>query len=339
MYNIIINITVINMKTDTSDEIIKYIKFRGQVTGKDIADHLGITRQALFKQFFKLIAEGKISKIGKPPKVFYFIKEKEAKKIGIETEIDSISKKVIENNFLIITPSGERKEGLDGFIYWCQKTNQPVGKTAKEYAKTLEKYNAFKKAGFIDGMAKLKATFPKVYLDNIFYLAFYSIERFGKTKLGQMLLYAKQSQSKNLMKELILDLKPRVEQLIKKYKIDGVGFIPPTVKRETQFMRELERNLHLRARTVSIVKIKTEVVIPQKTLNKLSDRVENARKTIVVNDKNEYNNILLLDDAVGSGATLNETAAQIRAKRIVKGKIIGLAITGSFKGFDVISEV
>lgn len=327
------------MKTDTSDEIIKYIKFRGQVTGKDIADHLGITRQALFKQFAKLFSEDKIFKVGKPPKVFYFIKEKETGEIDTENDIDNISKKVIEENFLIITPAGERKEGMEGFVYWCQKTNQPIGKTGKEYAKTLEKYNAFKKAGFINGMEKLKATFPEVYLDNIFYLDFYSIERFGKTKLGQMLLYAKQSQNKNLMKELILELKPRIEQLVKKYKIDGVGFIPPTVKRETQFMRELEKHLHLNMRAVSIVKIKTEVAVPQKTLNKLADRVENAQKTIIVNDKNEYKNILLLDDAVGSGATLNETAAQIRIKGIAKGKIIGLAITGSFKGFDVISEV
>jgi hypothetical protein len=41
---------------------------------------------------------------------------------------------------------------------------------------------------------------------------------------------------------------------------------------------------------------------------------------------------------VGSGATLNETATQIKQKGIAK-KVIGLSITGSFKGFDVISEV
>lgn len=330
---------MINMKTDTANEIIKYIRLKGQVTGKDIADHVEITRQALFKQFAKLIAEGKISKIGKPPKVFYFIKEKEAVESGFEKKIDSASRKAIEDNFLIITPAGERKEGLNGFIYWCKKTNQLIGKTAKEYARTLKKYDDFKKNGFIDGISKLKSTFPKVYLNNIFYLDFYSIERFGKTKLGQMLLYAKQSQNKNLMKELIFDIKPRIERLVEKYKIDGVGFIPPTVKRETQFMRELEKNLQLGVRTIPIIKVKTEVVVPQKTLNKLSDRIENARKTIIVNDKNKYNNILLLDDAVGSGATLNETAAQIKLKGIVKGKIIGLAVTGSFKGFDVISEV
>ena len=323
----------------TSEQIKKYLKDKDQATGSELADFLEISDRAVRKQLVNLLEKKEIDKIGKPPKVFYFVKEKKSEEISIKASIDDISKKVIEKNFLIITPIGKRKAGLDGFAYWCQKTNQPVGKTAKEYVKTLEKYNAFKKDGFVDGMIKLKTTFPKVYLDNIFYLDFYSIERFGKTKLGQMLLYAKQSQNKKLMKELILSVKPYIEQLIKKYKIDGVGFIPPTVKRETQFMKELKKNLHLEMRTVSVVKIKMEVAVPQKTLNKLSDRVENARKTIVVNDKNEYKNILLLDDAIGSGATLNETAGQIKTKRIVKGKVVGLAITGSFKGFDVISEV
>jgi len=49
--------------------------------------------------------------------------------------------------------------------------------------------------------------------------------------------------------------------------------------------------------------------------------------------------ILLIDDAVGSGATLNETAKKIRDKKMCQGKIIGITITGSFNGFDVISEV
>jgi len=327
------------MKTDTSKKIVEYINKNKQATGKELADYLEISRQALFRHLSQLLANDQIYKIGKPPKVFYFVKEKEDKKINDIVKIDSVAKKIIEKNYLIITPAGARKNGLEGFILWCRKTNQPIQKTAKEYVKTLEKYSVFKKAGFIDGMAKMKATFSQVYLDDLFYLDFYNIERFGKTKLGQMLLYAKQSQNKIIMKELIFDIKPSVERLMKKYKIDGVGFIPPTVKRETQFIKEMEKGLDLNARKISITKIKTEVAVPQKTLNKLPDRVENAQKTIIVNDRKKYKNILLIDDAVGSGATLNETAAQIKAREICQGKIIGLAITGSFKGFDVISEV
>ena len=91
--------------------------------------------------------------------------------------------------------------------------------------------------------------------------------------------------------------------------------------------------------TLSVTKIKTEIIVPQKTLPKLEDRIENARKTIIVDDKRKYKNILIIDDAVGSGATMNEIAKQIKNKKMMSGKIIGLAITGSFKGFDVISEI
>ncbi len=104
-------------------------------------------------------------------------------------------------------------------------------------------------------------------------------------------------------------------------------------------MKELEKELSLPIRTVSVSKLRTEIIIPQKTLSKLEDRIENAKNTIVVDEEKRYRNILLIDDAVGSGATLNETARKIKDKRLVTGKIIGLAITGSFKGFDVISEV
>ncbi|MEA3272943.1 MAG: hypothetical protein U9P90_04745, partial [Patescibacteria group bacterium] len=106
-----------------------------------------------------------------------------------------------------------------------------------------------------------------------------------------------------------------------------------------QFMKEFEKKLNLSTKKISITKIKTEIIVPQKTLSGLSDRIENAKSTFAVEDLKIYNNILLIDDALGSGATLNEITAQIRDRGICRGKIIGLAIVGSFKGFDVISEV
>jgi len=321
----------------TSEKIIQYIQSNKQASVGELVDFLGLSRMAVSKQLLNLISDGKLFKIGKPPKVFYFIAEK---KTEIEiTEIDESIKKIIEDNFILVTPAGERKEGLDGFAFWCQKTKQPIEKTAVEYVRTLAKYKAFEKNGLLDGMEKFKATFDEICLDGIFYSDFYSIERFGKTKIGQLLLYAKQSQDKKIMKELAIHIKPKIDYLIKKYKIGGVGFIPPTVKREVQFMKELEKCLDLDVRKISIVKVKTEISVPQKTLNKLEDRIENARKTIIVDESRQFGNILLIDDAVGSGATLNETAKQIKDKHICKGEIIGFSVTGSFKGFDIISEV
>ena len=323
---------------NTTSKILDYIRKNNQATGSELADVFNISDRAIRKQLSKLLENGEIYKIGKPPKVYYLINE-DKKTIKIENITDNKIAKEIEQKFLIITPAGEKKEGVSGFIYFCKKNNLPVEKTAIEYLQTIEKYDKYKEGGLINGYIKLKKTFSNVYLDELFYLDFYSIERFGKTRLGQLLLYAKQSQNKTLMNEIIIEIKPKIDSIIKKYKIDGLGYIPPTVKREIQFMRVLEKGLKEDVRKVKIVKVKTTVAVPQKTLNKLVDRIENAKNTIVVEENSKYKNILLIDDAVGSGATLNETAKKIRDKNICKGKIIGLSLTGSFNGFDVISEV
>ena len=324
------------MKGNTSQKIFDFIEDKGQATGNDLTGYLSITSRAVRKQLNKLLSEGKLYKVGKPPKVFYLLSKQ--KSIANKYDIEPSLKKSIDDNFLVITPSGERLEGSQGFIYWCNKQKLGVEKTALEYGRTLKKYIPYKKNGLIDGMYKLKNTFDKIYLDKIFYLDFYSIERFGKTKLGQLLLYAKQSQDKSLIKELASQIRPKVESLIESFDVDAVGFIPPTVKREIQFMQELERNLNLSLPSLKIVKVKTPIIVPQKTLNKLADRIENARDTIMVNDARQYKTLLLLDDALGSGATLNETAKKIKKQKLAEN-IIGLAITGSFSGFEVISEV
>ena len=326
------------MTEKTEEKIIKYVRAKIHVSGKELFDHLEISDRAIRKQLKKLFERGILSKTGTPPKVFYSLSKKIDEKESKFSFQANVEKKINEN-FLVITPSGEEKQGVEGFNYWCTKFDLPLVKTANEYLQTLKKYDLYKKGDLIDGTSRFKSTFEKVYLDQVFYLDFYSIERFGKTKLGQFLLYAKQSQNKSYIKNLINFIKPEIEHLIKKLKINGIGLVPPTVKREIQIIKELEKAIKPNHRIISITKVKTPVIVPQKTLSKLNDRIENARSTFVVNENGIFKNILLVDDAVGSGATFNEIAKKIRDRKICKEKIIGLAIVGSFKGFDVISEV
>ena len=322
----------------TSDKILGYIAKNIQVSGKDLSDHLiEITPRAVRKQLKHLLEKGAIRKIGKPPLVYYLLAN-ENKPLTINI-IDKKIKRIINERYLYVSASGESKAGWEGFLAWCEKNKQNPTKTANDYIATLKKFDKFRKSSLIDGLPKMKNTFKEVFLDKLFYIDFYSIERFGKTKLGQLLLYAKQSQNIKLIHQLIGEIRSKIVAVADRYHIDGVLFVPPTVKREVQFIKELEKQLRLPVITISVAKLKTDIIVPQKTLSKLEDRIENARHTIVVDDIKQYNNILLIDDAVGSGATLNETAKKIKNKKLVSGKIIGLAITGSFKGFDVISEV
>ncbi len=339
------------MKQSTSENIIEYIRKREKSTGKEITDYLGdITDRAVRKQLRTLTEKGILQKVGKPPRVYYLLKEIKQINIGdIQNTTESFSITIhnidrniirtIDKRYLYISPSGKFQEGWIGFIEWCEKTELPIEKTAKSYIEHLKKYDKFKKEGLINGIDKFKETFDIVYLDKIFYLDFYSIERFEKTKLGQILLYAKQGSNKKLILNLINIIKPQILKIIKKYEIDGVIFVPPTVKRDIQLMKELETRINLPIGILHVDKLKTDIIVPQKTLSKLKDRIDNAKNTFAVKGNTTYNNILIIDDAVGSGATLNEIAKQLRTFKIVKKNIIGLGITGSFKGFDVISEI
>ncbi len=324
------------MNIKTSEKIIEYIKTNSQASGKELVDHLNISDRAVRKQLKNLLEKQKVYKVGKPPKVFYFLDKgkEEYEKIIFEKK----EKDLINKNYLIITPSGERKEGTQGFIYWCRKNKLEPLKTAKEYIKTFNKYEKYKEDGIIKGTQKIKKTFSKNYLNEIYYIDFYSIERFGKTKLGQLLLYGKQSGDKEIIKGVSKTVKPQIKKILKKHKIEAIGFIPWTVKREVQFMKEFEKHLNLNLVSLDIEKLKTEIMVPQKTLSKLDDRVENARETIIVKKSPNFQNILLIDDAIGSGSTLNETAKKLKERGIAQ-KVFGLSITGSFKGFEIISEV
>lgn len=325
------------MKRKTSEKIIEYIKENEQASGAELSEFLNISDRGIRKQLKELLEKDFVYKVGKPPKVFYSLKDKEKK-----TEYIKISKEqkdFLEENYITITPRGEEKKGIEGFTYWCGKYNLNTEKTLKEYIKTLKKYEKYKKDGIIDGTKKIKNTFEETFLEKVYFVDFYSIERFGKTKLGQLLLYGKQTGDRDIVKKISKIAEPKIKEILKKHKIEAIAFIPWTVKRPVQLLKEFERNIDVKKEKVLVEKIKTKITIPQKTLNKIEDRIENAKDTIFVKKTpTTFKSILLIDDAVGSGATLNETAKKIKKKKIAK-KVFGFTITGSFKGFDVISEV
>lgn len=335
----------------TSDKIIKYITKRGQASGQELADYLGITDRAVRKQLRALLDYGKVAKIGKPPKVFYVISQRNH---VIETEnghfqlhgkkthplkLSANKHNVIENNFLYINSRGERWDGIKGFIKWCEDRSMDTEKKAIEYVNIYNKYKKFEKNNQISGKDKIKNTFKETTcLKDVFYSDFYAWEIFGKTKIGQLLLYGKQSQDKKIILEITEKIKPHISTLIKKYKIEAVGFVPPTVKRQVQFMKVLEKGLKISLPIIKIEKAKTEIITPQKTLSKLSERIDNAQHSMFVTDTRKFSNVLIIDDAVGSGATMNQIACKIKKAGVAKN-VYGFAITGSAKGFDVISEV
>lgn len=331
------------MRTDTGNKVVEYIKTHDRVRPHDLVREFGLSHMAIHKQLNRLLDTRIISKIGKPPLVYYYYKINTdyLKKSLIDT---NHGKEKIDKWYLYISPSGKILQGFDGFIQWVRDTKQEnqFPQLVSEYIKTRESTNKlFSSFGWIDATHKIVNTFPDVSIDKLLYQDFFALPKFGKTKLGQMVLYAKQSQSSVLIKEVVELIKPVINTIIKHYKIEAVSFIPPSIPRNIQFMKEIVFYLSLKLPVVKLDKVFTGPVrIAQKSLPRLEQRVENAKNTIFpAKNSASYKRILLIDDAAGSGATFNETGAKLRKEGIAKNRIFAYAIVGSMKGFDIISEI
>jgi predicted amidophosphoribosyltransferase len=150
--------------------------------------------------------------------------------------------------------------------------------------------------------------------------------------------YAKQGQNRSLMKKIANEVRQRIYNLILSMEVDAVLFVPPTIDRKIQIMTVLEKLLAIDKPKIKVQKIKNTIVVPQKALSNIFERVANAKHTFYLPEQKAYRRVLMIDDAVGSGATMNEIALKLKEKKLAK-EVIGLAITGSYKGFEVISEL
>ena len=290
-----------------------------------------------------LLEEGKLQKPGRTPKTVYLILFNTQ---GIQTvpplnPFTARDEEYLQQHWLQVTATGDLLEGAAASTYWCNQRKEPVVKTFGEYRKTRVKYDSyFETDGSINGMEKLLNSkgYKKSWLDELHYLDFYDLERFGKTRLGALLHYAKQGQNLPLMRRMLTEIGPRIRDFVQAHEVDAVGFIPPTVRREVQLMKVMASGLKLPLPMVDIKKMSGLIPVPQKSLPKLQERIDNALGSFAVTEKRSFNHVLLIDDAVGSGSTLNQVAEKIKNKQNAH-RVSGLAIVGSFKGFDVITEV
>lgn len=322
------------------DNIRKIIQDNGQITPKEIQRIAGLGPAMVFRHLKKLVGKGDIVKVGTSPKVFYKINEQPDNRADLQQKIES---KIMEENFDYISPEGEEIEGVEGFERWCslRKLN-PIEMKGK-YEEVYTDYQRFSKNGVIDATEKIEKTFAnksnEQYLSKLYYLTFYSYPIFGRNKISNWLFYGKTLQQKKLIKKVIDTEREKIYKFILDQKVDAIMFVPPTVPRKIQFMKELENELNLSLPKVLVTKAVTPIIIQQKSLKDITERVKNADLTMFVQTRNtNYKRLLIIDDFTGSGATLN-TLAKKCLKQNVADEVIGLTITGSINGFEVIREI
>jgi predicted transcriptional regulator/adenine/guanine phosphoribosyltransferase-like PRPP-binding protein len=321
------------------------IKFLFEAVDQFMIDEIALawgvsvaTAKKYIKQF---VDDGILKKNGLPPnKIIYTLSRKN------NYNFTKAQEETLDKYYSYTTADGQLIRGAEGFVYWAENRSgrQDVEKLAQEYVQLREKYYGQDKSILlIDATEKLEYVFgEEVYLKKLFHRDFDALPVFGKTNLSQMIRMAKSGkQNTALMNEIINKIQDSITEIIEKYDIECVGFIPPTVARKVQIMTVLGNKLDIgQCKKIKLSKVRSLVPVQQKSLKKIEDRILNASKTIEVNSVVGCQNILLIDDVTGSGATLNQVAKKLIKKNMAK-KVYAFTITGSAKAgvFEVISEV
>lgn len=324
------------------EQLLKEFGANNELAIKELTERLGVSKQMVHIAINQLLEAGVIEKLGRAPKTVYRLVNKGAARTPTPLpDISVADASFLDANFLAVTESGSLLQGFQAFDHWCRQRKLPVLKTLAEFKMTKEKYQPYyDQRGWINGLEKLKNTkgYEQIWLDELYYLDFYAIERFGKTRLGTLLHYAKQGQNKYLMNIMMTEISPQIKEFVHVHQADAIGFVPPTIRREVQIMKYIQSSLKISLPVIQILKLSGIIPVPQKSLSKLDERIRNAENTFAVTDQRKFKHLVLIDDAVGSGATLNQVTEKIKNKGVAT-KITGLAIVGSFKGFDVITDV
>lgn len=326
---------------EVKDRILNLFDECKELTVKEIVEKTHASKQMVHLVLNNFIATGDIQKLGRTPKTSYRLFEKEVQPLDVEMPFLKEKENLLLNDlFLIVDELGNLLKGADAFALWCAQRHLPFRKTLEELDVILQKNK-----GFYDNNGNINAIdhllhhkgFDKIWIDNLFYLDFDKIERFGKTPLGTLLYYAKQGQSTYLMNLILDEIKIRITHFINWQHADAIAFVPPTLKRELQFMKYLQNHLNLNLPVVEIKKVSGLIAVPQHAITTIEGRIKNVENTYAVTDTRSFKHVILIDDAVVTGATLNQIAGKIKLKGIA-AEVTGLGIVGSLGGFEMDSD-
>ena len=155
-----------------------------------------------------------------------------------------------------------------------------------------------------------------------------------------MFFLLKQHQNKQQLKSLISLFYRNLEYLLTAFDINTIALIPSSISHKVQILDLVDQLLDPSIPHIPLTKYSSsKILIPQKSLKRPEERIKNAKNTIFIRGEHiDYHTVLLIDDFVGSGATLNETAIKLKTAWVKK--IIGFAFFGNLDlKYEVINEM
>ena len=329
------------MKKQVKQTILQLLEKR-DYSPHDLCKELQVSSSLVHRYLRGFLAEGLVERLGNGPRVFYRF---------VKSPATAVSSPLIDKHFMFKDPVGNIHCGVEAFLRWSQDNLKKYSLEEKvrlyeQYVQDMQrlrkKDSVFSLEGKMDDFHTQAG--EEVYLQDVVCAVPYAFPDFGKTKESILLSIAKEgsSQSEEYCDQLVSDFLSALSAYIEREGFDAVAFVPPSASRRVQLMHILRKRFSAIPGHLPIVKLDKRhgmVVQQQKHLGRIKDRLENADRTFYVRPmKESYNKVLLIDDFVGSGATLNQIAKKLIQQGVAK-KVWGIGIVGVRKGFKVVKKV
>ncbi len=338
-----------NYTFQSLQQVLDCFRINPSLTPSEIAEMLGKSRAIVHRYLWHLVEVGTLKKIGTIPNVHYSIADAHNQELSISPTFTANigitsyrDRMMLDQYFLKFSPRWERWGGYIGFEKWCQERWVESPKKVEQYGKIAGYIDSLRDdCGLIEATHVFDENFEKKIFSHVYYADQYTWMDFGRGKLAELTFYAKLTQNKRLLDETIEAILPKLECLISREKIDAIAITPWSIERKNQLLQILSKKLKpLWIPQIKLVKYYRDgISIPQKSLKSRAERVQNARETIYIDANLEWiQKILLIDDFVGSGATLYETAQKLHARGVEN--IVGFAWVGNTNlSYEVINEI
>lgn len=334
-----------NELTDAQDAILSVIIELVSASPEAIHKHskVGIGKVMIQRHLKKLVELGRVIKLGKPPRVYYEVKPAEDPKIHRlrqtldQIPISSFQEEVLGKFFAFATLTA-LTQGSEAFKAWFLVKQIPLLMKQKSkrksfteqmtetFCKLLRAYCDFRlqleasrnEIGLFDATDRYLSIHKDQVLERVFCSDFYSIPQFGKTLLGCLTQKAKVGDRYSIVfiDQLISAVKFHIQKLLEDQKIEAILWVPHSLKRQVPLLDIMQKKINLTIPTIGIVKTFDAEIIPQKSISDLRQRIENAWHTNQITEPRSrlllYKRIAIIDDAIGSNATIHAIAKKLK---------------------------
>ncbi len=331
------------IKDKTIDPLVRYIQNNQPVSAHNISQWFWINRNTIHIYLRFALEKKLILKHWRPPHVLYTVNSESNENKSHKIYLDYDWQKFLDQRFWVYDVTWREMFWYNWFVEWCEQRSLDVKHQYKAFYEARKKITKYRdNCWLIDKWyIKFKKQVWDCQIDDLYYLDVYQLYHFGKSLLGNMAFYSKQSQSRNLISKLWNITKNQILCHIKNNNYDAICYIPPSLKRGVQILDELKNIRNINLPEIKLKKLYTnEIIIPQKSIKWTPQRIRNARETIyLLPNQNKHKNLLIIDDFVWSGATINESARKIKNAWLAKN-IKWLALVWNVDlSYDIISEV